>query len=478
MNLLSRLFIYFICVFSVINAFADNPYKNIFNLNYTDISKELAIQEKSTKTTYFEALNEFVYYISTGDTTIANTFIQSYSNRNQFLKNNESYESKAIESELDFMLSLIHFSQNKYLKSAIPAYKAYRINKKLMQDYPDEKLHLKISGLILIASTVIPKEYKWLFNFTGLNGDLDTGFEYLRTSKLAEQESFNSNIVGTILISLVQGNILNDFEKANEELDTFENENQITIFLKARNLTKLGKNDAAIELLQDYIDNTKEVNLKYLYYQLGSAQLNKLDPMANVYLTRYLNESAYEMFKRTVCLKLAWYYRIFENEQRFDECNEKFYSYTLGLNETDKQATLEMEQLKYYNTDMIKSRLLFDGGYYNSSLNIINEIDIEELSTPAEKIEYLYRNARLFHKLEKLDLAETYYKHTIDLGHQLPLYFAAHAALQLGIIYEDQQKFENSQYYYKYCLSINKNLYKNSIEYKAKAGLDRIKKSS
>ena len=58
---------------------------------------------------------------------------------------------------------------------------------------------------------------------------------------------------------------------------------------------------------------------------------------------------------------------------------------------------------------------------------------------------------------------------------QSPYYFAANAALQLGIIYEKQADFKKAAEYYELAQSMENVEYKNSINQKAKAGLNRIK---
>jgi hypothetical protein len=113
-------------LFSFIFQVSANPiYKQIFDLDYNNVNLKLNEGEESIERIYLEALNEFVFYISTGDTLIAEQYIQSYHSRIKRLNNVNEYDRLAIESEIDFMLATIYFTKNNYVKAAIPGLKSY-----------------------------------------------------------------------------------------------------------------------------------------------------------------------------------------------------------------------------------------------------------------------------------------------------------------------------------------------------------------
>ena len=75
----------------------------------------------------------------------------------------------------------------------------------------------------------------------------------------------------------------------------------------------------------------------------------------------------------------------------------------------------------------------------------------------------------------KKDKAINYFEMTIKNGLTSRYYFAANSALMLGQIYEEEKEKNKAEFYYKKCLSIKHEQYKNSIDQKALAGLARIK---
>ena len=121
---------------------------------------------------------------------------------------------------------------------------------------------------------------------------------------------------------------------------------------------------------------------------------------------------------------------------------------------------------------MLKSRLLFDGGYYDRAKD---ELDGYKTNESRNQLEYTYRLGRIYQGWGKTDEAIPYYKETIQRGEKQPYYYAANSSLQLGMIYEKQDDFELARTYYSKVLDMDFDEYQFSISNKAQAGLNRIK---
>ena len=74
----------------------------------------------------------------------------------------------------------------------------------------------------------------------------------------------------------------------------------------------------------------------------------------------------------------------------------------------------------------------------------------------------------------KADSALLYYRRAIDKGKDIPRYFAANSALESAKIYEAKGEKDKAKYYYNLCLSFPNHEYKNGLDQKAKAGLNRL----
>ena len=85
------------------------------------------------------------------------------------------------------------------------------------------------------------------------------------------------------------------------------------------------------------------------------------------------------------------------------------------------------------------------------------------------------KRLRETHEWGKTKQAIDCYEETLKNGKKDKWYFAANAALQLGLIYEKTGNRTKATECYNQCLSLNPNEYSNSIHQKAKAGLSRLK---
>ena len=91
------------------------------------------------------------------------------------------------------------------------------------------------------------------------------------------------------------------------------------------------------------------------------------------------------------------------------------------------------------------------------------------------KLEYNYRMGRITQALRKSNEAIQYYDKAIQQGKQTKYYFACASAMQLGIIYEENNQSEKARQFYNYCLSLNPDDYADSFHAKSKSGINRLK---
>jgi predicted negative regulator of RcsB-dependent stress response len=63
---------------------------------------------------------------------------------------------------------------------------------------------------------------------------------------------------------------------------------------------------------------------------------------------------------------------------------------------------------------------------------------------------------------------------SLEKGVNSKKYYAPMSALQIALIYEDQNNFSKARYYFNSCISMSGFDYQRGIHQKAKAGLNRI----
>jgi tetratricopeptide (TPR) repeat protein len=142
----------------------------------------------------------------------------------------------------------------------------------------------------------------------------------------------------------------------------------------------------------------------------------------------------------------------------------------------DRQAIHEAKSGQVPGVILLRARLLCDGGYYDRALKEILDNPVGNVvKTKRDLIEYSYRLGRIYHELGNEYRATGFYKQTIRRGKSEPYYFAASAALQLGLLYENTGNYKGADSAYRVCLLTDTPEYRNSIAQKAKAGIARVK---
>jgi len=153
---------------------------------------------------------------------------------------------------------------------------------------------------------------------------------------------------------------------------------------------------------------------------------------------------------------------------------------TLGkeATEADKYAARSMAEEELPHIQLTKARYATDGGYFDNARSILDGISPAQLPSKRDKVELIYRKARLEHKTSHLAQAKELYKETVQQNGQEPWYFAPNACLQLGYMAWADKDLESAKTFFTLALSYKKHEYKNSIDSKAKSALAQLKRGS
>ena len=202
--------------------------------------------------------------------------------------------------------------------------------------------------------------------------------------------------------------------------------------------------------------------------------MNSLDTNAMNSFRIYLHEFKGINFIRTAYRDLAWCSLISGNKDEYHRYIELALVIGSTMTDEDKQSLKEAKSGEEPDPDLLRSRLLFDGGNYSLALTAVLKCEPGKFRSVRNIIEFEYRLARIHHKLGNNDDAIRYYEMTVKSGEKYPYYFAANSALQLGTIFEHLNNKEKAKFWYKKCLAMKDHEYQDSIEIKAKAGLNRV----
>jgi DNA polymerase-3 subunit alpha len=129
----------------------------------------------------------------------------------------------------------------------------------------------------------------------------------------------------------------------------------------------------------------------------------------------------------------------------------------------------------YYPREFMVAVLNNYGGFYNRALSELNNKNINSFTLPRDKIEYYYRIARIYDAMDKDDEAIPWYLKAIAIGKTSTYHYAATSAIRMGIIYEQRKDYAKARNAYQMISDFSTKQFKNSLEQKAKDGLNRVK---
>lgn len=397
---------------------------------------------------------------------------------------NSEYKNYCL-AEINLHWAFARMKFKEYITAAGEINKAYSLLNTNKKNYPDFVPNYKGLGLLHAIIGTIPDDYEWVKKLIGISGTINQGVNelsiVLKTSLRNESYDYLKT-ESLFFLTFVQLNLQSSKEEA-MAMAKYLNEPEFAPLLKSSPLIsyaaasiaiRTGNNDKAIQILETKPSGSEYYPFHYLDYLLGVAKLNRLDYDAYKYLYSFILNFKGQNYIKAAYQKIAWYYLINNNPAKYKE--KIALAIPLGNNtvDEDKQALAEAKSKIVPNVQLLKARLLSDGGYYQKALNVLFEKKPSEycLSTK-DFLEYTYRIGRIYDSWGKDDTAIPYYKLTIKNGSTLSYYFAANASLHLGMIYENKKNKSMAKYYYQLCTQMKNTEYKSSINQKAKAGLNR-----
>ncbi|MFM7726824.1 MAG: hypothetical protein ACKO7B_08985, partial [Flavobacteriales bacterium] len=141
--------------------------------------------------------------------------------------------------------------------------------------------------------------------------------------------------------------------------------------------------------------------------------------------------------------------------------------------EEDKAAQVEAEAEDVPDIGLLRARLAYDGGYYQSALLALSLRGIDGMSRE-QLLERSYRMARIFQAMGMESAATNGFRSVVQTGHFSKSHYPANSALQVAIHFEHEGMLDSSEYYYRLCLSMPDHPYRNSIDRSAREGIRRL----
>ncbi len=384
-----------------------------------------------------------------------------------------------IQADIRLQWALVRLKFEEYLGAFTDVSKAYKLLQKNEQAFPGFMPNKKDLGLLHALVGTIPDSFKWGVKLlSGMEGSIAQGTEEMEgVLQFAQNNEFLFEEETRVFYSFLLLHLANKPEQAWQILQgqLFPQKNLLHCFVMSNIAMRTGRNDEAIRLLQNRPKGSAYFPFPFTDYMLGISKVRRLDDDAHQYLLKFLAEYEGENFIKDTYQKLAWHALIKGSEVGYLHYMKKCANEGKTLTGDDISALNEAKENYLPTPELVKARLLFDGGYFNKASAVIEKMPFQQLEKEKEKLEYFYRKGRILDGLKKYDDAVFYYNMTIKKGRDQPYYFACNAALKAGIIYENRKVYYKAKEYYYECLGMFPSEHQNSLHHQAKAGLGRIK---
>lgn len=477
-----------------LNSNVNKAYDCVLSLRLNEAAGILSSEKKAGTGNlfipYLEHYSDFLKTIISEEADIYETFKTSASERLSQLENgNKSspwYQYGIAQHYLQLGFAKLRFGHSS--SAALDINKAYRLLVRNHEMFPAFAPNRTALGLMQVLIGSVPDNYRWVARLFAFEGTIEGGIANMQ--RVMQDEALKSEFpflkAETIFLltfttfnlspgpgqSAFAEMLLNDSN--NTGLITG---NPLLTYSKAVFLMHQGKSSQAAELLTAAKFGANHFPFHYLDYLNGIARLNALDYGASLYFLKYVNHFRGKSFIKSAYQRLAWAELLKGNEKGYYAYMQRVKLLGNTTLDGDAQALKEAESAAMPHVQLLQARLLFDGGYYARAHEVLQSVSPASLPDERSRLEYQYRKARNHHEWGKTRQAIEEYKNVIAEGRNQRYYFAANAALQLGLIYEKQNKPEEAILYYKECLSMDYDEYRSSISMKAKAGLNRLRKS-
>lgn len=383
------------------------------------------------------------------------------------------------QAEINLQWALIRSRFGEQFNAAMEIKRANAYLQDNVKKFPSFHLNLKGLGLINAVLGSLPEGFmKNTLSTFGIRGNVKSGLAMMQKLVAGLPKSsygpFYEEAVfyySFVLTDVTHSD--NAYTETMKYADRISDTSLLKAYLKAYVCAKKGHNEEAIVALTERPSDSQYQAFPYLDYLMGIARLNKLDFSGSVYFNKFLQRNKGVSYVKDSYLHLGWIALISGDVNGYKAYAEKVKTQGPAINERDKQAMTEV-LAGPPNTVLLKARLLFDGGYYTKSLEVLAAVKEQDLITLKDKTEYYYRLGRNNDELDKWDAALENYHKAVNYGKGLKVYFAANAALFMGKIYMKKKNFAKAKASFNIAINMKGHQYENSIESQARDSLKKI----
>ena len=343
------------------------------------------------------------------------------------------------------------------------------------QRYPDFIPNKKTLGVLQVLIGSVPDNYRWFLNIIGMKGSIKTGLANLRTATVKDNPfQTEAEVIYALTLQLVDQKYDAQAIRMLESITERQPDNLLYRFAAMHLLKKTKNSDRALTHYINRPKNSHYIDFPYLQHMAADLYLYRGDFDESIAQNlQFLKQHKGKHYIKAAHFKLYLAYHLGDHKPQALWYYKKINEVGSTQIEEDKYATKYVLNNETAIKPLLLARLKSDGGYYREALSALNLLDTANAAIPVQA-EYTYRKARIYHGLKNNAQAIKYYKATIVNYGLHNLYFAPHAALQLGYIYKDLKQNDQARIYFRKAMSYKDHEYKNSIDAKSKLALSTL----
>jgi tetratricopeptide (TPR) repeat protein len=383
------------------------------------------------------------------------------------------------QAQMSLHQCALHLQQGQFVSAAADINKAFKLLRKNQKLHPGDAANMRLYASLKVAFGAVPDQYRWLISMvTSLSGTIEEGlgelYEILKTSSPSNNLYYKETVLFT---ALAEGRLNNHPDKALQLVYTHLGktpENKMIQYLMVNLLIASSDNDGAITTLTREVGVPGSTPIPFLDFMLGECKLFRGDADAAVYFKKFLTSHKGKHFIKEAHQKLAWHALLNGDRPGYFNHMQQILIKGASTTDEDQQAMLEAETHATPHPILLRSRLYYDGGYYEKSLGELSESLYGTLNQHGHRLEYLYRKGRILQAQKAYAEALHYLMLTISTGQYEKYYYACSAALNCGLIHETIGSNPTARKFYLMCLDMTPETYSTSLHQKARIGLNRI----
>ncbi|TAE17579.1 MAG: tetratricopeptide repeat protein [Bacteroidetes bacterium] len=384
------------------------------------------------------------------------------------------------KSALHLQKAVIGIKFNEKVAAAFDIRKAGQYIQQNVEQFPQFAPNKVIQGPVQVAAGVVPDGYKWIANLLGIKGSVKNGMMLIRQA-LSQTDAVSKLLHNEVVfyycyLSFYVENKPDEVIQfiAQQKLDLVNN--HLFAYLASNLCLNSKRSEQAKQIITNRSKLPGYLETPVWNLALGNAALYKLDyTEAITQYQQFVQQFQGGIYLKDAYQRMAWCYLLQGNTKAATEVRKQVLTKGSSVTDADKKALKDAKTNTWPNTVLLKARLLNDGGFFRPALAVLHGLTAADFTSIPEQLEFYYRVGRIYDDLQKDTEAIQFYEKAIQLGKYRPEYFAARAALQIGILYEKNKQFTQAIAYYEMCLAMDDHDYKDSLDQKAKAGIARCK---